>query len=190
MKPAGRTVPGGGGTRQPEPSADRDCISNVLRSGRNFRSSQVLRIMPVPSAWSGVRLSNWVPWAHRGLTGREPVEPRPQEPCAGCGHGAKSCCQFSSPSFSSNCLSASQSIVIPKSPDTRASREQILWIRVSHPEPRGWCLTAPPLPSFLSIVPPWRAEIFIFKVTVWCRRENIFKGSFCFWWNSVKLGSN
>lgn len=154
MKPAGRTVPGGGGTRQPEPSADRDCISNVLRSGRNFRSSQVLRIMPVPSAWSGVRLSNWVPWAHRGLTGREPVEPRPQEPCAGCGHGAKSCCQFSSPSFSSNCLSASQSIVIPKSPDTRASREQILWIRVSHPEPRGWCLTAPPLPSFLSIVPP------------------------------------
>lgn len=54
-----------------------------------------------------------------------------KEQCVGCGHGAKSSCQFSSPSFSFNCLSTSQRINFPKSPDRGASRDHNLWMMVS-----------------------------------------------------------
>lgn len=113
--------------------------------------------------------------AHQGLTGLELAEPRLEEWCAGCRHGAKSSCQFSSPSFSFSCLSASQRITFPKSPDRGASRDQNLWMMVSHPELRGWSLHTPLPPYFLLVVPPWQAEIFIFKVSFSVGRKIFLK---------------
>ena len=129
---------------------DQGCITNIPCSDRNIRGTKILRIMLGSRARKGLGLgqvtvrewvhgSSSVPGAHRGPTGRQPEEPRAEEPCAGRNRGAKSSCQYSSPSFSSNCLSASQRIVFPKSPDTRTSTNQNLWMTVSHPEPRGCC---------------------------------------------------
>lgn len=134
---------------------DQGRITNISRSGRNMRGTKILRIMLGSRARKGlpqkglglgqvtvhewVRGSSSVPGAHRNPTGRQPAEPRAKEACAGRSRGVKSSCQYSSPSFSSNCLSASQRIVFPKSPDTRTSTDQDLWMMVSHPEPRGCC---------------------------------------------------
>lgn len=130
-----------------------------------------------PQSLSGVCQSNLEPGAGPGPSVWKPVDRRPEEPCAGCGPGAKFSCQFSYLSFSSNCLSASQRRVFLKSPDTRASRNQNLrTMKVSHPKPRDGAPQRHP-PSLLLVHGANWQDIFISKITVCCWRENIYKGS-------------
>ena len=96
------------------------------------------------------------------------MAPRSEELCAGCGRGAKSSCQFLSLSFSSNCLSASQKIALPKSPDTRASTDQKLWMTVGKPSwAKRYCFTC--AMAFI-FEPSWKAKSFISKVAFGCWR--------------------